>query len=275
MKMQSIKSFAHGLKMWTTKNSPVILAGLGVAGLIGTGVAVWKATRKASNVITRKRIELASEQASTKGFQYDYDHNVISKDLAFKMTWRYYIPAVILGAGSIACIIGGTVQGQKRLAALSALYSMSQEALKEYQEAAKEIVGEKNAEKIKSAVQDDHMNKADASEDLVIITGHGNTLFYDDWNGRFFRSDIDFVKRMVNEMNAQLFRGAFGVITLNEFYETMDLPLVRYGSDVGWDGSEAIELSYDARLNQKQEPAIVIEFTNWPKGFSSSDWNGI
>lgn len=293
MKIQSIKSFAHGLKIWTTKNSPVILAGLGVAGLIGTAVATYKATVKATKIIEKeKRERLKSdrdENENIAGLIKVVDKKVSSKNDpcgtyrlprkdAFKMTWKYYIPAVILGAGSIACIIGGTVQGQKRLAALSALYSMSQEALKEYQEAAKELVGEKNAEKISAAVQDNHMAKNPCPEEFIKNTGAGITLFYDDFTGRYFRSNIDTVKRTVNDLNAKMYQGGLNMgdhITLNDFYEAIGMDHVRFGEEIGWDGRVCIELAYRSKLNDNDDPCVVIEFVNWPEAFGSSDWSGI
>lgn len=286
MNLQGIKSFAHSTMQWAKNNSQIILAGLGVAGLVATAIATAKGAVKATRIIDEEKQSRAIKAFCDTGktepcgdFDGDMKYTLatpLTKRKKFALTWKYYIPAVIIGAGSIACIIGGTVQGQKKLAAMSALYSMSEQALKEYTEKTKELVGEKKANAIKDGVQNDHMNKTPYSEDLTIITGHGNTLMYDDWNGRFFRSDIDFVKRMINDLNAQLFHGTnFGSVTLNELYDALDLPTVRYGQDIGWDGSESIELSYDAKLNQNQEPAIVLEFVNWPKGFVSSEWNGV
>lgn len=248
MKMQEIKSIVQGLKKWTVKNSPVILAGLGVAGLIGTAVAVAKGTVKATKIVEEHKKE------------------ELTKKEIVKLTWKCYIPSTIIAAGSIACIIGGTVQGQKRLAALSALYSMSEQALKEYQEKTKEVVGEKNAEKISDAVAKDRLERHCGSEDIVLDTGHGMTKFFDLWTGRYFRSDIDFVKRMVNEANSAIIHG--DSMALNEWYAWLDLPLVQAqaGDDIGWDCSELIEINYRAVLDKNDEPCVMLEYKTPPKG---------
>lgn len=277
MNMQGIKSFAHGLKKWTVKNSPVILAGLGVAGLIATAVATAKATVKASKIVEdvkSYRLETGTrdEDENIEGLikvpdnkEKTYGHYRLPVKEMFALTWKCYIPAAIIGAGSIACIIGGTVQGQKRLAALSALYSMSEQALKEYREATKEVVGEKNTEKISDKIAEDKLKMHKCPDDLVLNTGQGITLFFDSWTGRYFRSNIDFVKRLVNDYNSAIIHG--DTVSLNEWYGSLSLPQVSSaaGDEIGWDYDALIDIAYHSKLNENDEPCVVLDFTERPR----------
>lgn len=273
MNMQGIKSFAHGLKKWTMKNSPVILAGLGVAGLIGTAVAVAKGTVKATKMVDEAKqhrlkvgkrdndenIEGLIKVPEDKG--KTYGHYRLPYKETVKIVWKCYIPATIIAAGSIACIIGGTVQGQKRLAALSALYSMSEQALKEYQEKTKDVVGEKNAEKISDKIAEDRIitNKGQG----FVRTDYGTTKVIDSWTGQRFLSDIDFIKRTVNEVNSAIIHG--DSVSLNEWHAWLGLDSCMCGDEIGWDCDALIEISYRAKLDENDEPCIVLDYRERPK----------
>lgn len=279
MNMQGIKSFAHGLKKWTMKNSPVILAGLGVASLIGTAIAVAKGTVKATRIIDRETMKIVDTRSRMVGNwnkrELEIDGLIKVPDKKdpkhcefrlpykemIKLTWKCYIPATIIAAGSIACIVGGTVQGQKRLAALSALYSMSEKALKEYQEKAKEVVGEKNAEKISDKVAEDRIltNKGQG----FVRTDYGTTKVIDSWTGQRFLSDIDFIKRTVNEVNSAIVHG--DSVSLNEWHAWLGIDPCMCGDEIGWDCDALIEISYRAKLDENDEPCIVLDYKERPK----------
>lgn len=248
MKTPDIKSFVKGIGRWANKNSPVILAGIGIAGLVATAVAATKATIKATKIVEeRKQTAL----------------NPVTKKEIVAATWKLYIPTAIIAAGSIACIIGGTVQGQKRLAAISALYSMSEQALKEYKEATKEVVGEKNADKVADKVAENKMAVHKCPDELILNTGKGNTLFYDSWNGRYFRSDIDVIKRIVNDLNSSIIHG--DAVSANSFYAEVGIPLILNGDEIGWDCEALMEFSYRPKLNDKDEPCIALDYTERPR----------
>lgn len=268
MNLQGIKNLAQNVIKWGKTNSQIILAGIGVAGLVGTAFTAAKGAMKAQKIIEtenqkrkadvlRKGPELVNKPTPSRYVTQ------LTKIEMFKITWKCYIPSVIIGAGSIACIIGGVVSGQKKLAAMSALYSMSEQALKEYKEAAIETVGEKKANTIDDTVTDNKMKRTEIPDELVLNTGEGITLFFDEWTGRYFRSNIDYVKRYVNDCNSAIVHG--DAMTLNEWYGGLGLPMITAGDEIGWDCDALIEMGYKSKLTDKDEPCVVLEFKERPR----------
>ena len=70
------------------------------------------------------------------------------------------------------------------------------------------------------------------SNSQVIVTEKGNTLCRDSISGRYFKSDIDKIKKVVNELNRQLIHQNY--ISLNEFYYELGLDSTKNGSYLGW-----------------------------------------
>ena len=65
-----------------------------------------------------------------------------------------------------------------------------------------------------------------------IITDKGNTLCFDSLSGRYFKSDIDKIKRAVNNLNRELTYDMY--VSLNDFYDELDLDHTKIGDELGW-----------------------------------------
>lgn len=87
-------------------------------------------------------------------------------------------------------------------------------------------------------------------------------LAYDNWSGRFFRSNMFELQQAVNEANAVL--NAEGDLDVNTFYELLGLPGIGAGFDMGWSGTQ-IKVHFGAVLHPDGEPAISIDFREHPK----------
>ena len=113
-----INNLIEKLIGFTKQHNPEIVVGLGVAGMITSTALAVKATPKAMQLIEDKKSEL--------GVTY-----LTRKEIA-EATWKQYIPAVGVGAVSIACIVLGTTKNIKRNTALATVYAISENTLKEY-----------------------------------------------------------------------------------------------------------------------------------------------
>lgn len=231
------------------KHSPEILTGIGVAGMVATTIMAVKATPKAILLINEREADLHVEK--------------LTKKEVVETVWKCYVPAIFTGAASIACIVGASSINVRRNAALATAYTITETALKEYKEKVIETVGEKKAEEVKAAIAQDKIDKNPAKETEIVETGDGMTLCYDAISGRYFRSDINKIKRAENEVNKQLLND--GSISLNDFYYEIGLENIKLGEQLGWDTRHGlIDLSFSSALAKEGTPCLVIDFNVAP-----------
>jgi len=246
----NLSNIAKGVRTAMIKHSPEILTGIGIAGMITTTVMAVRATPKA--------IKLIEEEKDRQNKESLKPLDVI------KTTWKCYIPAAITGGLSIACLIGASSVNARRNAALATAYTLSESALKEYQEKVIETIGEKKERAIRDAIAKDRIEQDPVTSKEVIITERGNTLCYDTCSGRYFKSDIDKLKKAENELNRRMRDEMY--ISLNEFYYEIGLNPISIGDDLGWHIDRGyIELSFSSQLADEGTPCLVIDYRVAPR----------
>lgn len=232
------------------KHSPEILVGAGIVGMFTTVVLAVKATPKALILMEEKKKE---EQVET-----------LTATETIKATWKCYIPTAAMGALSTACIIGASTVNMKRNAALATAYTSTAAALKEYQEKVIDTIGEKKEKAIKDAIAKDKVEKNPVKNNEIVYTGKGDTLCYDAHGGRYFKSDIEKIRRVVNELNRTMTYNHY--VSLNDFYYELGLKHTKSGDDLGWnlDGG-LIEVHFSSQLTEDGEPCLVIDYSVAPR----------
>lgn len=249
MKKEIAKSFLS-LKTAIKKHSPEILTGIGITGMITTTVMAVRATPKALILIEERKEEIGAEKLE-------------AMDMV-KTTWACYIPAAITGTLSVACLIGASSVNARRNAALATAYTLSESALKDYQGKVIEMFGEKKNEAVKDAVAKDKVEKNPVVTREVIITEKGNTLCYDAISGRYFKSDIEKIKKAECELNRQMLDDM--CVSLNDFYYEIGLDSVKLGDELGWNvDSGYIDLSFSSQLASDGTPCLVIDYSVAPR----------
>ena len=246
MKMDFLKN----LKVEVAKSSPGILIGIGIVGMIGAAVKAVYVTPKALKLIEEKKKELGKEK--------------LTKVETVCAAGKTYIPSVIGGSLAIACILGGNSINVRRNAALATAYTLSKNALKDFETATVETIGEKQTLAIKDTVAKNKIEKNPISTTEVIMTGKGKTLFYDGM--RYFESDIEEVKSVINKLNYRLMSEMY--ISLNDFYYELNLrpSPSNIGDELGWNINEGlIEPYFSAQITEDGRPCIVIEYRVAPR----------
>lgn len=229
------------------KHSPEILIGVGITGMITTTVLAVKDTPKALKCIERRKAELHVDELTVAE--------------TVEAAWKCYIPAGVTCVLSTACLIGASSVSLKRNAALATAYTLSETAMREYREKVVETIGEKKEEAIRDSIAKDKIDEHPVSKSEVIITGKGETLCYDVFNDRYFRSDIDKLKRAANEVSHIMLQE--GYVSLNDFYEEIGLKPVPKGDDLGWNANKSrdlVEIDPSAQLTEEGDPCIVLNF---------------
>ena len=250
----NVSKLCKDAKVMVSKRSPEILTGLGIAGMISTTVLAVRATPKALDLIAR---------AEDKKFDNGHG-NKLTVSEKMKVAWKPYIPAAITGIASISCIIGASSVHAKRNAAIAAAYNLSQTALTEYKDKVVETIGEKKEQSIKDKIAKDKIKKDPVSKSEVIVTGKGNTLCYDAFNSRYFYSDIDQIKRAINELNRIMLNQMY--VSLNDFYDELNLKHSGNGDELGWKLDDGfIEVDFSSQLSDDGRPCLVIEYMVAPR----------
>jgi len=248
------------VKMALSDHSPEILTGLGIAGMITTTVLAVKATPKALDLISDAEYE-----------KYDDEGNrePLTKIEVVKAAWKPYIPAAITCATSVACLIGAGSVNAKRNAALATAYNLASNALTEFKDATLETVGEKKNQTIKNKVAEKQIEKNPVNQSAIIVSGQGNTRCFDTITKQRFTSDIETIRRIVNDLNERMINGE-DYISLNEFYYELGLDGTSIGEDLGWNIARGkIKVDFNAQLDSDGVPCIVIDYVVPPEyGYS-------
>ena len=239
---QTIKSAERVL----TKYSPGILTGIGIAGMIGATFMAVKATPKALYLIETKKEEAEVEE--------------LTPVETIKTCWTCYIPATLTTVLSAACLIGASTVSAKRNAALATAYSISEAALREYQEKVIEVVGEKKEKAVRDAVAKDQIDRDPVTKsEVVIIDSNSNTLCYEPLSGRYFKSTIDKIKKAEIKLDRQMIQEMY--VSLNDFYWEIGLDGTDLGDQMGWNLSKGyMDLSFSSQLADDGTPCAVIVY---------------
>ena len=251
--ISGFNKFTNGM----SKHSPLILSGLAICGFITTVVLAVKATPKALN-----EIELEKDYRAEETGEMPENIELKPKDIV-KITWKNYIPAAITGAATIGCIVGSEAISSRRLGSLANLYSVTTAAFDEYKHKVVEKFGENKHKEIRDEIAKDKIIKNDISDkNPVIITGDGEMLCYDSYSGRYFKSDIEKIRRLENKMNKKLIHD--NIVSLNDVYYELGLPNIKVGYDIGWNAHNMIEFAFSSHLKDGEIPVLVIDYVCAP-----------
>lgn len=268
MNKPNVTKLLNTAKHVMKKRSPEILTGIGIAGMISTVVLAVKATPKAMELIEEEKLKQLPEN-------YDADkdpgNHYLTPIETVKAAWKPYIPAAVTGVASVACLIGANSVHVRRNAALATAYQLSTTALSDYREKVVETIGEKKETAIRDKVAKKQVEENQPETSTIIMTGKGNTLFYDSNSDRYFRSDMDKVRNAVLELNEKMINGNEMYISLNDFYDEIGLKHTEVGNSIGWRIDKGkIDIRYSAQLTEDNEPCIVLDHLMPPEyGFDS------
>lgn len=246
----NLTKFVKDTQVLIDKHTPEILTGIGIAGMLTTTILAVKATPKALQLIDERKFDLEVEK--------------LPPIETVKATWKCYIPAAVTGTVSIGCLIGASSVNARRNAALATAYKLSQTALSEYREKVIETIGEKKDQVIRDKINKERIEEKPVSKNEVIITEKGQTLCFDTISGRYFKSDIDKIKKAVNELNRKMVYDNY--VSLNEFYDELDLGHTTVGDDLGWNMENGfIDIYFSSQIADDGTPCIVVNYDVAPK----------
>lgn len=256
MSKQNLTDLVKSIQTAVTKHSPEILTGIGIAGMVTTAILAVKATPTALNLIAE-----ANDENANYG---DGEH--LTKIEIVKVAWKPYIPAVVTCIVSISCLIGASSVNIRRNAALATAYKLSEAALMEYKDAVIETIGEKKEQSVKEKISKNRIEKHPVSNNTIYVTGNGDTLFLEPISGRYFYSDIEQVRSIINTLNEIMYSDPFGRILLSDFYDAIGLKQTDISDDIGWDiENGSIKVEFHPAMSDKGKPCLALYYETAPK----------
>lgn len=221
-------------KAFLSRNSSTILTCIGGIGVIVTSVMAVKSTPKA--------LELLKEAEEEKGEKLTNFEKV-------QVAGPAYIPSVLVGVSTIACIFGANALNKHQQAALMSAYALVDSSYKEYRNKVAELYGEHADTRVKAEIVGDKYRKEDISVD------DDKQLFYDDFSEQYFEARMEDVIRAEYEINRKI--SLWGGASLNEFYEALDIPTKDYGEYLGWSSGGLMEMAWSDWLDFDHEKVIL------------------
>lgn len=231
-KNQAIRKVLHKSGLYCRKYSPVALSCVASVGVVVTAVVAVKATPKA--------VELIRTDSRRN---HDGDPHAYTKKEAIISAWKCYIPAVVFGASTIACIMGANALNSRQQAALTSAYALLNNSYKEYKDKLKELYGEEAHQRIMKELAVEKSKKMPITA-ISCFSSHTlgfddldekECLFYDAMGDRYFTSTIIRVLEAEYHFNRNFCLG--WIPSLNDFYEFLGLEKTEYGDTVGWTNS--------------------------------------
>ena len=256
-------------------HKPEILSGVGITLMIAAVPLAIVATVKAQEKIKEKKEALANdirEASENPEVPVDVDSIELPAKEVIKACWPYYIPSVIATTAGAFCSASSTKEGLGRTAEAIGMYKLSEMAAAKYREKTREVIGDKKEEEIQNRVVKDRMELVTDDHgriSSVYDTRDGTTLCFDYWSGRYFYSDIDYIRRQINNVNETMLRESMsmdGWVTLNDVYNAIGLPQTGTGEHMIWRvGKEGlIELKPTSMLVDDDRPCWVLNFRQPP-----------
>lgn len=212
--------------LFLKKHASTILSSVGIVGVLATAVTTGKAVTKAEKILEILKEEKGEELTTSE---------------TLRAVAPTYVAPVLIGASTIACILGANVLNKRAQASLMSAYALVNTSYKEYKDKLKELYGQEAHNNIVESLM---VEKAkDVQINAVCLMNNCNLeldcedknekhLFYDEWSGRYFESTIEKVMSAEYHINRNfVLRGhAF----LGEFYEFLGLEETEFGNVAGW-----------------------------------------
>ena len=157
-------------------NKSTILTIIASVGAVATAVLAAKNTPKA--------ILLLEEAKQKKGEE-------LTKLEVVKTATPAYIPTIITGASTLACIFGANILSTHQQASIMSAYALMSNSYREYRKKVSELYGEEVDDRIKNEMAKDRY------EEFEEIPEEEECLFYDFVSQQYFTAAMDEVIQKV------------------------------------------------------------------------------
>lgn len=256
-----IKKMINKVKFNVVKHSPEILMGIGIAGVITSTVLACRSTLKVKDILEDKVTNMNNvKEVLAEGREY-YTEEDARKDKTIIMTttairiMKLYAPSVIIGAGSIACLLESHNVMRNRNAGLAAALAATTESFKQYRERVTAKYGDEVDKEMRYGIKKEKKEKdgKKTKEDIVVGCDEkelsGYARYFNESNINWTddpQYNMMFLRQNQNWANDKLI--SQGYLYLNDVYDALGFPKTKAGQVVGW--------VYDPKNNERGDNYI-------------------
>lgn len=287
--LTTVKTAVKGGLAVASKHSHAVAAGFAIISMAG---AVYKAV-KATEVI-HDRLEKAEIEKNEKVLgQHNAEPQTVeiidgeevevmqaveepkfepltTKEKAVIIAKTYW-PVALLATLSAGLMVGSVILAERQIKAMALLATTAEAALDQYETAAEKVLGPDKAADISKQAAEDAVALNMPNEDLIPHSGHGNNLIYDKMTNSWCYSSVEWIKDVVNDLNAQLAEGA-ECISLNDYLEESGFGSMELGDQLYWGGDNSytmekirLGVEYIGHPNDPNKAIAVIALKTYPK----------
>lgn len=221
-------------KAFLKNNSSTILTCIGAVGVVATSIMAVKATPKAMALLEQAKEEKGEE---------------LTKFDIVRVASPAYIPSIVVGASTLACIFGANILSQKGQASLMSAYALVDSSYKDYRKKVDELYGEAAGAQVRAGIAQDKY------DDIDIELSDGKLLYYDFYSGQYFEATPAEVKNAEYELNRKLMLD--DCVYLNEWYQLLDLEPLEHGLDFGWSTCANMDAYWQTWIDFNHEKTVM------------------
>lgn len=226
------------------KHSSTILTCLGAVGVVATAVTAVQATPKALLLIEQTRFEKWEESDCPTQQMKDYELTPVE---VIQAAWKPYIPSVLIGAATIACLFGANGLNKRQQAAIASAYIFLDQSYKEYKKKVNEVFGPDADLEVQKEIAKDKMKETD----ILPPRSDETLLFYEEHYGELFERTMLEVQDAEYQLNRKL--AIDGDVTLNDFFRFLGLDERKVGDALGWSCETICDASHPAWIDFEHE----------------------
>lgn len=247
----AVGTFVRNAGTFVQQHKPEFLMGFGTTFLLGAVAFAIPATVAATHLVDEEKREKK------------VDH--LPKKDVLRLTWKCYIPTVASAGLGVACITGASTMNTRRATALATACTLSETALKEYQEKVVETIGETKEHLVRDAIAKEKVEQQPPTPNTIYYTGKGCALFLDPHSKRYFEFDVGEIRTVAQNLTDKLRDEMF--VSLNDLYDELNLEHTDVGDMFGWDVDKTtkIEIYTSAIKSPDGRPVLVISYNCPPQ----------
>lgn len=239
-------------------NSPAILTALSVSGAITSVYLAAKGAFAAARII-----DSAEEENAIKLEEEGTEYVPLTTKEKAELTWKVYIPAATCLAMTVTTTICANRVSERRAAAMASAYAFAEKSFKEYREKTLKKTSKPKEQAIRDEIVQDRVEANPPGATVMALAAQqGSVLCWDKWSDRYFVSDMESIRKAVNDFNHELINSTH--LSLTEFYHLIGMTPIGSSDDLGWDSNDKLELNYTTALTKNNIPVLAIDFANRP-----------
>lgn len=222
-----------------TKYTPSILSWGGILGVIITSILTAKQTPKFVN-----------ELENLKSFK-GYDLSILDY---LKVGIKNYMIPISSGILTMSCIFGSNYLNKKQQNRLLTSLTLLNSSYLQFKNKVKEKINEETFEKIQEDILKERY------DEFFDCPNEKEQLFYDEYGGRYFTATLNDVLTAEYEIIKKIRKGKR--VALNDLYEKIDIPVVDFGYDIGWQREQIFQNQGDINFEFRHHPLIMPDGMN-------------